>query len=339
MSGTVLVVGGAGYIGAHVVEELMAAGYNPVIYDNLLGGGVNLKGLKKYKLVKGDVGDGELLRWAIRTHQPSSVIHLAGRIEVGISVRSPGLFWESNTLRPMALLEAMRAFNLKRLVFSSTCAVHGSASGEEALTEHHPLVPESTYAASKLAFEYALESYRAAYGLEPVVLRYFNAAGASTTSDIGEAHRIETHLIPLLLRAADSDGLVNVFGTEHPTLDGTCIRDYVHVTDLARAHIAALHPAYNGKTYDNTYNLGTGRGHSVLEVIAMVEQVTGKKVRWTPAAARAGAPPTLVADPSKAEYALSWKPTTSSLQHIIETAWQYHQRRSRPMSNRMQGDT
>ena len=277
----------------------------------------------------GDIGNPKKLWSVFSRHQLIAVVHLAGKIDVAESVRNPSLYWSENVEKPLVLLDTMRSFGVRRIVFSSTCAVHGNDAYSDYdghLSEDADIRPVSPYAMTKATFETVLSTYRAAYGLEPVVLRYFNAAGAAADVDIGEFHDPETHLIPLLLHATATGKTFKVFGTDYPTYDGTCIRDYVHVTDLATAHVAAL----SDQLEADTFNLGTGYGFSVLEVIAEVERVTGKEIRWEAAPRRKGDPVELIAVPTKARKVLNWSPQHSSLGNIIRTAWAFYQRKEQP---------
>lgn len=332
MTHRVLVVGGAGYIGAHTAKALSERGHHPVVYDNLSSG--FREACLWGDFVHGDVRDAARLREVMRDHSIDAVIHFASLIEVGRSVRRPDLFWEVNVGGTTSLLSAMRECNVGRLVFSSTAAVYGSGAGagNEALKEDLPKDPTSPYGDTKLACERMIANQAVAFGLSAVALRYFNAAGADPSGLIGEAHDPETHLIPLAIAAATGTGEpLTVFGDDFPTPDGTCLRDYVHVSDLAAAHVAALEVALPVGAF-HAVNLGAGQGRSVREVIAAVEQATGRRVPHTVGERRAGDPASLVADPALAAELLGWTAQKSSLLQIVQDAavWHRSQRYGRP---------
>lgn len=328
---TVLVTGGAGYIGAHVLKAVSEAGGSPVTYDNLSLG--FREAARWGEFVEGDIRDRAALIDAMRRHDVDSVIHLAGLIEVGRSTRAPDLFWEHNVGGTASLLGAMRECGVGRLVFSSSAAVYGQPlaaeplggqslgrQGDKLLSEDDPKDPSSPYGDTKLAGERMIRAHCAAFGLSAIALRYFNAAGADASGDIGEAHQPETHLIPLAIEAAlGHRAALTVFGTDFETPDGTCLRDYIHVTDLAAAHVAALAGLSDPGGF-TAYNVGMGRGHSVMDVIAAVEAALGRPVPHTLGPRRAGDPASLVADAAKARAALAWTPRASSLANIVETA-------------------
>ena len=317
----VLVIGGAGYIGSHTARALRRAGHGVVIFDNLSTGHEFLA--DGFELVKGDVLD----RSALDRVMPraDAVMHFAAHAYVGESVTNPRKYFRNNVEGGLSLLNAMLEAGVKKIIFSSTCAVYGDAA-RVPIQESTPRQPVNPYGVSKLFFEQALEAYDRAYGCRFVSLRYFNAAGADESGEIGELHDPETHLIPLALRAAAGLGPeLCVFGSDYPTPDGTCIRDYIHVTDLADAHVKALDHLAAG-TESFAVNVGTGKGHSVQEVITAVEEVTGQRVPRTIGPRRAGDPPALVADPAKAQALLQWK-ATRSLQDVVSTAWNWMQRR------------
>jgi UDP-glucose 4-epimerase/UDP-arabinose 4-epimerase len=323
--GSVLVTGGAGYIGSHTLRALARAGWRPVAFDDLsLGFAEAAKG---FELIEGDVRDGPALSRAIEAHGAVAVIHLAGLIEVARSVSRPDLFWDSNVAGTAALLSAMRAHAVPRLVFSSSAAVYGhvaGAAGEKPLTEDLPKAPASPYGDTKLAGERMIAAHCAAFGLTAIALRYFNAAGADPSGELGEAHEPETHLIPLAIDAAlGQRGPLTVFGTDFPTPDGTCVRDYIHVSDLAEAHVAALEAPRAAGAFE-PLNVGTGRGWSVLEVIAAVERALGRPVPRALGPRRAGDPPSLVANPARALERLEWRPKSSSLDEIVASAARWH---------------
>jgi UDP-glucose-4-epimerase GalE len=317
----VLVIGGAGYIGSHAARALRRAGHEVVIFDNLSTGYEFLA--DGFELVKGDVLD----RSALDRVMPraDAVMHFAAHAYVGESVTNPKKYFHNNVEGGLSLLNAVLEAGVKWIIFSSTCAVYGDPA-KVPIPENIPRQPVNPYGVSKMFFEQALEAYDRAYGFRYASLRYFNAAGADESGEIGEAHEPETHLIPLALRAAAGLGpQLNVFGSDYPTPDGTCVRDYIHVADLATAHVKALDHLAAGKE-SFAVNVGTGKGYSVQEVITAVELVTGKRVPRTIGPRRAGDPPALVADPSKAQSLLQWKPTRG-LPDVVATAWNWMQQR------------
>ena len=323
--GTVLVTGGAGYIGAHTAKALHDGGWRPVVYDNLSSGfrDAVLWG----EFVHGDVRDARALREAMEHYGVEAVIHFASLIEVGRSCERPDLFYDTNVGGTAAILQAMQDAGVPRLVFSSTAAVYGQPDGlqpGEALTESLPKEPTSPYGDTKLACERMIAAHCRAFGLSAVALRYFNACGADTSGLIGEAHDPETHLIPLTIRAALGQGKpLTVFGQDFPTADGTCLRDYIHVNDLAAAHVAALEVELEAGRFE-ACNVGTGSGYSVLQVIQAVEKALGQPVPHAIGPRRAGDPATLIADPSRAQRLLSWRAGCSTLDHIVESAAAWH---------------
>jgi UDP-glucose-4-epimerase GalE len=316
---SILVVGGAGYIGCHAARTLQRSGYQAILYDNLSRGHRFLA--DGFELIEADIFDAESLSRALR--RVSGVMHFAADSQVGESVDNPRKYFKNNVQGGLALLNATVDAGVHKFIFSSTCAVYGVPE-KVPMTEETPRRPVNPYGMSKLFFENALEAYERAYGLRSVSLRYFNAAGADEGGNIGELHDPETHLIPCALKAVTGErGPLEVFGTDYPTPDGTCIRDYIHVNDLAEAHVLALQHL-DGVAGAAQYNLGTGTGASVQEVIAMVEEVTGKSVPRRSGARRPGDPPKLVADPSRAQAALGWK-AIRGLREIVLTAWQWEQ--------------
>jgi len=323
--GAVLVTGGAGYIGAHTAKALAEQGYRPVVFDSLRSG--FLEAVRWGDFVHGDIRDGRALREAIAAHGIREAIHFASLIEVGRSVERPDLFWDVNVGGTACLLDALRDCGVNRLVFSSSAAVYGQPEGLAAadlLSETLPTAPTSPYGDTKLACERMIAAYCRAFGLSAVALRYFNAAGADSSGLIGEAHDPETHLIPLAIAAALGTGKpLTVFGQDFPTADGSCLRDYIHVTDLAAAHVAALDVELPAGAFEAA-NVGTGRGWSVLEVIEAVERTLCRAVPRTLGARRAGDPPGLVADPSRARTLLGWSPVRSSLDQIVQDAARWH---------------
>jgi UDP-glucose-4-epimerase GalE len=316
----VLVTGGAGYIGSHACKALHRAGYRVVAFDNLFAGH---RGAVKFgELVEGDIADTAAVRAALRRHEISAVMHFAALLDVGESVREPAKYYRNNVTGALSVLEAMAAESVERFVFSSTCATYGEPL-EAPIAESHPQKPINSYGESKLAVERALPHFGTAHGLRFVALRYFNASGADPEGEIGEDHSPEIHLIPRAIEAATGGRALQVFGDDYPTPDGTCLRDYVHVTDLADAHVRALDSIAGGGP-SGAYNLGTGRPHSVREVIETVARVTGREVPWTLAPRRAGDPAVLYAAADKARTALGWTPQFGDLETIVRTAWDWH---------------
>jgi len=313
----VLVVGGAGYIGSHTARALRRARYNVIIYDNLCTGFRRLA--QGFELVEGDIGDQARLHRVLS--RVDAVMHFAAHAYVGESGTNPRKYFRNNVTDALTLLNASVDAGVRHFVFSSTCAVYGVPRSIP-ITEENPREPINPYGATKLAFEHALEAYDRAYGLRSARLRYFNAAGADDSGEIGELHDPETHLIPLALMATTLGGPeLQVFGNDYPTPDGTCLRDYIHVNDLADAHVRALqHLEKGGESL--ALNLGTGKGNSVLEVIQTAEKVTGKPVRRKVGPRRAGDPPILVADASKAQQVLGWT-AQRDLTNIVATAWNF----------------
>jgi UDP-glucose-4-epimerase GalE len=323
MSQSILVTGGAGYVGSHACKALTGAGYKPVAYDNLSRG--HREAVRWGPLVEGNLHDTARLVDAMRTHQIAAVMHFAAFAFVGESVNDPELYYRNNVGGTLALLGAMREAGVGTIVFSSTCAVYGVPETVP-IRETTAKAPLSPYGETKLAIERALHWYAAAYGMRYAALRYFNAAGADPDGEIGEDHEPETHLIPLVLRAAlDRGDPVRIFGTDYPTPDGTAIRDYIHVSDLADAHVRALaYLAAGGESL--ALNLGTGHGHSVREVVAAVGRIGGRPVPRCEAPRRPGDPPELVADPAFARSRLGWRPRHSELDTIIRTALAWERR-------------
>jgi UDP-glucose-4-epimerase GalE len=316
----VLVVGGAGYIGSHAARVLRRQGHEVVIYDNLSTGHAFLA--QEFDLVQGDIADSARLSAAMR--RADAVMHFAAHASVAESVENPRKYFRNNVEGGLTLLNTCLDCGVQRFIFSSTCAVYGVPS-KVPISEDNPRQPMNPYGVSKLFFERALEDYDRAYGLRFASLRYFNAAGADESGEIGELHDPETHLIPsALLAVKGKRAELELFGTDYPTPDGTCIRDYIHVNDLAEAHVLALKYLADGGD-SVALNLGTGHGYSVKEVLDKVEEVTGREVPKRVAARRAGDPPALVADPRRAEHLLRWK-ATRSLDGIVSTAWKWMQR-------------
>lgn len=327
---TVLVTGGAGYIGSHVCKALAAAGYRPVTYDNLSEG--HHWAVRWGPLERGHLAHTARLENVIRRHRPMAVIHLAGVIAAGESMTDPAKYYEINVAGTLSLLSVMRQYGLERLVFSSSAAVYGEPATTP-ITEDHPLNPINPYGAGKLACERMIRDFSAAYGLRAAALRYFNAAGADPDGEIGEAHRVETHLIPLVLETAlGARRPVSVFGADYPTRDGTCVRDYIHVADLAEAHISAMEHLHE-RPGAHVFNLGTGTGASVQEIIAVARRVTGRPIDVQIQARRPGDPATLVADAALARRILGWTPRHTALETVIATAWQWQNREKPLLSN------
>jgi UDP-glucose 4-epimerase len=322
----ILVTGGAGYVGSVVCEHLVAAEHTTVVYDDL-GKGHRDAIAPGARLLEGDILDGERLARVLRDERIEAVMHFAADSLVGESVVEPARYYRTNLVGGLTLLDAMRATGVGLLVGSSTAAVYGAAQAA-LIDEDDRTAPTNPYGESKLAFEKALGWYVTAYGMRTTSLRYFNAAGATVRS--GERHDPETHLIPLLLQvAAGTRPNVTVFGDDYPTPDGTCVRDYVHVADLATAHVLALDALAAGKPGD-VYNLGGGGGHSVREVIEVARRVTGHAIPVGVGPRRAGDPPRLVASSAKAIAELGWKPAFQSLDVIVESAWRWLRERARP---------
>jgi len=317
----VLVIGGAGYIGSHTARALKRSGHEAIIFDNLSTGYEALA--TGFELVKGDLLDAAALAPALA--RVDAVMHFAAHAYVGESVTNPKKYFHNNVEGGLSLLNEALAAGVKKIIFSSTCAVYGEPA-KIPIEENTPRQPVNPYGVSKLFFEQALEAYDRAYGFRFASLRYFNAAGADDSGEIGELHDPETHLIPLALSAAAGLGPeLNVFGADYPTTDGTCIRDYVHVNDLASAHVKALEHLASGKD-SFAANLGAGTGYSVQQVISAVEEVTGKRVPRKIGPRRPGDPPALVANPAKAQALLSWK-ANRGLRDVVATAWNWMEKR------------
>jgi UDP-glucose-4-epimerase GalE len=316
----VLVTGGAGYIGAHTAKALYEEGYFPVVFDDLSLG--FREAVRWGAFVHGDIRDAGAVAETIEAHGVKTVIHFAGLIEVGRSVARPDLFWDINVAGTISLLAAMRGRGVDRLVFSSSAAVYGQGGRGplDPIAEDAPKAPASPYGDTKLACEWMIQAECRAYGLSAVALRYFNAAGADATGEIGEAHDPETHLIPLAIAAGLGHGKpLTVFGDEFDTPDGACLRDYIHVSDLAAAHVAAVKVELSAGAFEPV-NVGTGQGRSVFEVVDAVGRALGKPVPYSVGARRAGDPPSLVADPSRAKALLGWSAQGSGLDQIVADA-------------------
>jgi UDP-glucose-4-epimerase GalE len=315
----VLVTGGAGYIGSHGARALQRRGHEVVIYDNLSTGHRELA--QGFKLIEGDVGDAAALASALRG--VDAVMHFAAHSLVGESVQNPRKYFENNVRDGLVLLNSCVESGVHQFIFSSTAAVYGNPR-EVPIAEDAPKQPVNPYGFSKLSFEYAMQSYDPAYGLRFMSLRYFNAAGCDESGDIGELHDPETHLIPAALQSATgARHELQIFGEDYDTPDGTCIRDYIHVDDLAQAHVLALEHLAAGSG-SNILNLGTGRGYTVKEVVATIERVLGRELPKRVVGRRPGDPPVLLADPARAEKLLGWK-ATRSLEQMVASAWKFHQ--------------
>ncbi|MDO9548028.1 MAG: UDP-glucose 4-epimerase GalE [Candidatus Marinimicrobia bacterium] len=316
----ILVTGGAGYIGSHTCKALAKAGYLPVVYDNLVYG--HEWAVKWGPFEKGDIANRDRLDEVIIKYRPAAIIHFAAYAYVGESVTDPGKYYRNNVAGSLTILEAMRDHGIDKIIFSSTCATYGMPESIPIL-EVHPQNPVNPYGASKLMIERMLRDFDSAHNIRSIALRYFNAAGADPDTEIGEDHDPETHLIPLVLDvAAGKRPEIIVFGNDYDTPDGTCIRDYIHVTDLAGAHLLALDALEQG-TPRAEYNLGNGQGFSVKDVIDMASIITGRKIATVAGQRRAGDPARLVGDSRKISKELGWKPQYNDLETIIKTAWKW----------------
>jgi UDP-glucose-4-epimerase GalE len=321
----ILVTGGAGYIGSHACKALSANGFQPVVYDSLVRGHRSL--VNWGDLVVGDLHDSAALDDVFRRYRPEAVLHFAAFAYVGESVEDPQKYFHNNVVGSLNLLRVMREHAVRNIVFSSTCATYG-APRSLPITESSEQMPTSPYGVSKLMVEQILRAYSDAYGLRAMMLRYFNACGADPAGETGELHDPEPHLIPRVLDAATGRlATLEIFGTDYPTRDGTCIRDYIHVSDLADAHVAALRVLLAGGE-TRALNLGIGTGFTVREVIRAAERVTGRSLTVRESPRRAGDPPELVADSSLAASVLGWRPRFTDIEEMIQTAWNWHQRKS-----------
>lgn len=316
----ILITGGAGYVGAHAAKALSTNGYTPLVLDNLVYG--HREFVRWGELLVGDLADAALLKELFKTYPIKAVMHFAGFAYVGESVVDPAKYYRNNVVNTLNLLEAMRGAEVDKVIISSTCATYGVPLSIP-ITEDHPQLPINPYGRTKLMVEHMLQDFCAAYGMRHVVLRYFNAAGADPDGEIGEWHVPETHLIPLAIDAACGKSPLRVFGVDYNTPDGTCIRDYIHVSDLATAHVLALeYLMVGGKSI--ALNLGNSHGFSVREVIKTIEQVTGLTVPVEEAHRRHGDPPILVGSSVRARQLLGWQPHYSTLESIISTAWKWY---------------
>lgn len=317
----VLVTGGLGYVGSHSVKQLVDRGEEVICLDNLVFG--HREAASGSEIVVGDIGDQGLLRQVFSSNKIDAVMHFAAFADVGESVIDPQRFYINNVSKSLAMLEVMLEFDVKMMIFSSSAGTFGEPEVVP-IPEDHPKNPTNPYGRSKLMLEYILQEYERAYGLRSISLRYFNASGADPSGLIGEDHTPEHHIIPLIIDVAlGKRESVKIFGTDWPTPDGTCVRDYVHVTDLAQAHLLALDALRKGKE-TTVYNLGNGSGYSVMEVIRMVEKITGMPVNAVPADRRPGDPAVLVASSQKIVSELGWKPNYPDLETIVQTAWNWH---------------
>ncbi len=318
----ILVTGGAGYIGSHCVRALCDAGHAVVVYDNLTSGGHREAVDPRAALVVADLADEAALRRTFDEHPIEAVMHFAALLDVNESVRLPLRYYRNNVALTVALLEQMETRGVRNFVFSSTCATYGVPPAVP-ITEDMPQQPISPYGRTKLAIEWALRDSAAAWGLAATALRYFNASGAAADGTLGEDREPEYHLIPLVLQVAlGQRKQIGIFGTDYPTPDGTCVRDYIHVEDLAEAHRRAIESPARGEF--RCYNVGTGTGVSVRELIEVARQVTGHAIPASEAPRRAGDPPALFADPSKIMRELGWRPRYTDIRTIVETAWRWH---------------
>lgn len=324
---SILVTGGAGYIGAHAVKALEERGFQVIILDNLVYGHREpIETHLKAQLVVGDIGDRPFLDRLFSSNKIDAVMHFAAFAYVGESVTDPAKYYQNNVVGTLTLLDAMRAHGISNFVFSSTCATYGDPQ-QIPIDENHPQNPINPYGAGKLAVERVLKDYDPAYGLKSVIFRYFNAAGADPDTLFGEDHNPETHLIPLILQAAAGKRkAISVFGSDYDTPDGTCIRDYIHVTDLAQAHVLGLEYLLEHQV-SQIFNLGNGSGFSVKEVIDTAKQVTGKEIAIDMCPRRAGDPAILIGSSDKARQTLGWQPQYADLSTIVKHAWAWHQAR------------
>ena len=322
----ILVVGGAGYIGSHMVLDLLRAGYPVVTLDNLSRGHREL--LPGGDFIEGDLGNPADLKAVFSKYPVKAVMHFAAHSQVGESVEKPLEYYRNNVANTITLLEAMQEAAVRHFIFSSTAAVYGEPV-ETPITEDHPCSPTNPYGATKLAVERLLQDVSQASGMSYSILRYFNAAGADRSGDIGERHQPETHLIPLVLQVATGEReSISIFGEDYPTPDGTCLRDYIHVSDLTQAHLLALEALLNGGG-NSTYNLGNNTGYSVNQIIETARTVTGHPIPATSCERRPGDPAVLIADSTRIREELGWRPEYESIEEIISTAWVWQQKESK----------
>lgn len=317
----ILITGGTGYIGSHTVKELLKNQYQPIIYDNLVNG--HRQAILGGILIKGDLKDKKRLLKVLAKYQPEAVIHFAALIEVGESVKNSEKFFQENVFAGINLLQAMIECDIKKIVFSSSAAVYGEPK-KVPIKENYTTLPTNPYGLTKLQFEQILKLYEKIYGLKFISLRYFNAAGADPEGELGEDHFPETHLIPLVLKTAlGQRDYIEIFGNSYPTPDGTCIRDFIHVTDLAQAHLLALE-FLNKKNKSRIFNLGNEKGNSVLEIINLAKKITQRDIPIKIGPKRPGDPTKLVASSQRIKKELGWRPRYSDIKTIIQTAWSWH---------------
>ncbi|NWF91429.1 MAG: UDP-glucose 4-epimerase GalE [Syntrophaceae bacterium] len=319
---TILVTGGAGYVGSHVVKELLRQNHRPIVYDNLQTG--HKEAVNDAILIEADLSDQEKLRETFHSYPIDAVMHFAADCLVGESVKEPLKYFNNNVKNSIQLLEMAYEFGIKNFIFSSSAAVYGEPE-KIPISEDHPCLPTNPYGETKWIFEKVLKGFQDLGRMNYISLRYFNAAGADPEGDLGEDHLPETHLIPIVLRAALNGGVVPIYGVDYDTPDGTCVRDYIHVTDLAQAHILALKHLERGGN-SGIYNLGNGNGFSVKEVIETAKRVTGKEIAQIGSGRRPGDPARLVASSEKIRRELKWAPAYPDLETIVETAWQWHRK-------------
>jgi UDP-glucose 4-epimerase len=319
---TILVTGGAGYIGTHVVKELLHQGHRPIVFDNLQTG--HRKAVKNALFIEGDLSDQKKLAEVFQDNSIDAVMHFAADCLVGESVQNPVKYFNNNVKNSLKLIEIIEQFKVNKIVFSSSAAVYGEPKIIP-IPEDHPCIPTNPYGETKWIFEKVLQAFHHAGKLNYISLRYFNAAGADPEGEIGEDHSPETHLIPLVIQAALDGNPVPVFGTDYNTPDGTCIRDYIHVMDLGHAHLLALQKLEQ-EQLSGIYNLGNGNGYSVREVIQTVKKVTGKKINSIDSPRRPGDPARLVASSEKIREELGWIPRYPDLETIVKTAWEWYRR-------------
>lgn len=321
----ILIVGGAGYIGSEINKELNKNHYQTVVFDSLVSG--HKEAVKWGEFVQGDLANLEDIRGVFKKYPIEAVFNFAAFIEVGESVKDPQKYYFNNLVNTLNLLKVMREFNVNKIIFSSTAATFGEPKYTP-IDEKHPQWPINPYGWTKLMIERVFADYDTAYGLRYVALRYFNACGANEEADIGENHNPESHLIPLVLDAAiGKRENIKIFGTDYPTPDGTCVRDYIHVEDLASAHLLALKDLLDGGE-SKQYNLGNGKGFSVKEVIEAVKKISGKEFSVVEDVRRPGDPPVLVATSEKIKKELGWKPKYTDIEAIVATAWKWHQKKA-----------
>ena len=323
---TILVAGGAGYIGSHATQALQQAGYETIILDSLVYGHRDLvENVLQSELIVGDIGDRVLLDRLFATRSITAVMHFAAYAYVGESFQEPAKYYRNNVAQTITLLEAMKAASIDKLVFSSSCATYGIPS-QIPITEDTPQQPLNPYGASKLMCERIIRDFEIAYGLKSVIFRFFNAAGADPLGRLGEDHTPEPHLIPSAMLAALGQREIAIYGTDYPTPDGTCVRDYIHVSDLAQAHIQGLKYLLE-RGCSNIFNLGNEKGFSVREIVETTQKITGKKIKVVESGRRPGDPPRLVASSEKARNVLGWQPRYPDLKDILTSAWNWHQQR------------